>query len=132
MLDLDPPHVSTLRSIYDYFQQAGRRPKNTEACTAGELVPGSAGNTAIFYLEATKHRITKVVFRCTSCMTLVALCEHLSELALGLGAGQAEKLDPALLLRLHPDIPSYLQNRAELACAALHSAISILKKGNEL
>lgn len=130
-LELIPAETTARKSIYEYFQQAMRRPKDAASGTAGELQAGAEGNSAVFYLTAAGGRITKAEFRCTTCVTLVALCEHLAELAVGSSPDEARELNAGLMLQLHPEVPAPLQDRAGLACAALHAAITALEKGNE-
>jgi hypothetical protein len=119
------------KTVYDYFWQAPRRSRKDETGD-GKLVFGANGNCAVFFLQAAEGRITEASFRCTSCFTLVAFCEHLSELAIGLSGIEARKLGPDRLVGLHPEVPSHLHNRAVLATAAFQEAVQTLIDGGIL
>ena len=110
-------------SVYDYFQRAMRHTMATPNGLCGELVASSDGNSALFYIEAELGWITRASYRCTSCMTLVALCEHAAELVSGTRLQSAAAITGEALLALHPEIPVMRQDRANLAASALLSAI---------
>jgi len=126
--DSDESCHNRRKTVYDLFQEVARRPRK-EATEDGKMVFGANGNCAVFFLRVANGRIKEAWFKCTSCFTLVALCQHLSELAIGLSGEEAQKLGPDLLVRLHPEVPSHLHNRAALACAALQAAIQTVKEG---
>ena len=107
------------RSIYDYFQHACCRVPAGAGGFAGEVVQGEDGACAQFFLEIDRRGITTATYKCTSCVTLVALCEHVAELV---AAGE-ERITPERLLRLHPEIPPSKRERAELAAEALRAAM---------
>jgi hypothetical protein len=90
---------------------------------SGDLVASGDGNSARFYIEAERGWILRASYRCTSCMTLVALCEHAAELASGTRLQIATAITGEILLALHPEIPAVRQDRANLAASALLSAI---------
>jgi len=71
------------------------------------------GNCASFQVELEAGRITRAVYRCTTCVTLVALCEHLAELAVGSSVEEAAAWEAQLLLRRHPEVPRERRDRAE-------------------
>jgi NifU-like protein involved in Fe-S cluster formation len=107
-------------TIYDYFERACRRSLEP---VAGEPARDDEGNCAIFSVAVTAGRITTANYRCTTCTTLVALCEHLSELVIGLNPPAALTMKPETLLVLHPEIPEAKRATAALALKALQSAI---------
>jgi NifU-like protein involved in Fe-S cluster formation len=107
-------------TLYDYFGRACRR---TLEPVAGEPVRDEDGNSAAFSVAMADGRVTHVSYRCTSCATLIALCEHLSELATGLDAVSVLNLQPEALVMLHPEIPEAKRPAAALAVEALQSAI---------
>lgn len=90
---------------------------------AGPVALGPDGNCASFHLELKRSRIVKAAYRCTTCVTLVAFCEHLSELAIGLSVEHALSLDAEHLLLYHREVPAERRDRALLAVNALKSAI---------
>ena len=116
-------------STYDYFQRAYRRGAQTRAGTPGMLVRGSDGNCAVFWLDAPAGIISSVQYRSTTCVTLLAFCEHLSELAVGMALDQARQHNPEQLLALHPDVPQYRADRATLASEAFRSAAHQIVQG---
>jgi NifU-like protein involved in Fe-S cluster formation len=89
----------------------------------GPLVYGPDRNCALFNLDFERARIVKAVYRCTTCVTLVAFCEHLSELVVGMPAERALKLDAEHLLRHHREVPAGRRDRAFLAVNALKIAV---------
>ena len=107
--------------VYYYFQQAFRR-KTPPAKPQHWVSQDNA--TAGFRLELGKHgRIEAAEYRCTTCMTLVAMCEHVSEQLRGATLEQALSFSAADLLKRHPEVPPMRRSRAYLAVAAAHAAL---------
>ena len=109
------------RDIYHYFQQACRRERSG-------VVPqqwvSEDDVTAGFRLHVGQSgRIETADYRCTTCMTLVALCEHAAESLRGATVEQAKELSAGDLLSRHPEVPSMRRARAHLAVAAVHAAL---------
>ena len=115
-------------STYDYFHRAFRR-LQSRAGTAGTLIQGADGNCAIFWLDAPQGIINSAHYRCTTCVTLLAFCEHLAELAVGMPVEQALQHNPDQLIALHPDVPQYRADRATLASEAFRSAVHQITQG---
>lgn len=110
------------RDVYHYFQQAYRR----------QLPPLSSplrfinedGLQAAFAISICGvGRIERVDYRCTTCVTLVALCEHVAEQLSGATLQEARALDAGQLLKLHPEIPAGRRSRAHLALNAARAAL---------
>ncbi|MEO8131848.1 MAG: iron-sulfur cluster assembly scaffold protein [Bryobacteraceae bacterium] len=116
-------------TTYDYFQRAFRRGAQARAGTSGMLIQAADGNCAIFWLDAAEGVIRGARYRCTTCVTLLAFCEHLSELAVGTRLEQALRISSGHLLALHKDVPHYKADRATLASEAFHSAVHQVTKG---
>jgi len=116
-------------TTYDYFQRAFRRGAQARAGTSGTLVQGADGACAVFWLQAPDGIISSAQYRCTTCVTLLAFCEHLSELAVGTRVQHALRIDADQLLTLHPDVPHCRADRATLASEAFHSAIHQITQG---
>lgn len=114
---------------HDYFQRAFRRGAQTRAGIPGTLIRRSDGNCAMFWLVAAAGTISAVEYRCTTCVTLLAFCEHLAELAIGMSVEQAVQYSPQQLLALHPDVPQYKADRATLASEAFRSAAHQIAQG---
>ena len=85
---------------------------------------------ASFNLKFERARIVKAVYRCTTCVTLVAFCEHLSELVVGMPAERALNLDAEYLLRCHREVPAERRDRAFLAVTALKIAVQFSVQRN--
>jgi hypothetical protein len=119
-------------TTYDYFQRAFRRGAQTPAGPTGSLVHDNDGNCAVFWLEAPQGSISAACYRSTTCATLLAFCEHLAELAVGMPVEQALAFDADQLLALHPDVPKYKADRAKLASEAFRSAVHQVIKGEAL
>ena len=116
--------------VYHYFERACRRERTGRAeGQPGEKVVDDEGNSALFWLLVDRGSIRSADYRCTTCMALVGLCEHLREMVAGMPLERAAQMPAAELLRLHPEIPSYRRDRAELAVRALHSAVQEHVKG---
>ncbi len=110
-------------TIYDYFQRACRKPDAGAPAGPVNVIRADDGNCAGFQLELNEERIAGARYKCTTCVTLVALCEHLSELVVGMRADEAAEIRPELLLRLHPEMPEAKRDRAGLAVRALRAAL---------
>lgn len=117
-------------TLTDFFERACRRERGTPFGMPGEPHLDPDGNSALFWLSLGKdRRIATVQYRCTTCFTLVALCEHLAELVRGVSPEAAAGWTPERLLSLHPEIPVYRRDRAKLAVAAMQSAAARQSKG---
>jgi hypothetical protein len=115
-------------TIHDYFQRACRRKLEPFSGVPGERCFDSDGNSAIFWLQVQGSRIARAQFRCTTCCTLVGLCEHASELLEGMTVAGAGEWTARRLLVLHPEIPAMRYDRAALAAEAIRSAAQRAKK----
>jgi hypothetical protein len=110
-------------STYEYFQRAFRRGALKLTGQPGEMILGEDGNCAVFWLDASAGRIASAQYRCTTCATLVAFCEHLAELVMGMELTKAYEYDADRLLSLHTDVPKSHGDRAKLAMEAFRSAV---------
>ena len=118
-----------MSTTYDYFQRAFRRGAQTRSGTAGTLIQDSDGSCAVFWVQAEQGSIVSAQYRCTTCVTLLAFCEHLSELAVGMPLHRAITHEPGDLVALHPDVPTYKAGRAKLASDAFRSAVQQITLG---
>jgi NifU-like protein len=116
---------SMQRDVYHYFQQACRRTTQAGVHPKRYVQLDEAEAGFMIRLGASGC-IDEVEYRCTTCVTLVALCEHVAENLRGVGLDRARELTAADILRLHPEIPYSRHSRAELATAAVHAAIDTL------
>jgi NifU-like protein involved in Fe-S cluster formation len=113
------------RDVYHYFQQACRRKLESHYEPLRFVKDGDA--TAGFAIRlGDQGSIEEVQYRCTTCMTLIALCEHVAEEIRGATPDRARELTAAGILRRHPEIPVSRHSRAILATAAVHAALETL------
>jgi NifU-like protein involved in Fe-S cluster formation len=108
---------------YDYFQRALRRPLEPLTGAVGRRVQDESGNAAQFAVELQDGRIVGVRYRCTSCTTLVAVSEHLAELAAGCTSDAMLAMSLDELLALHSGVPEAKRGSAALALHAFQSAL---------
>ncbi|HYP08952.1 MAG TPA: iron-sulfur cluster assembly scaffold protein [Bryobacteraceae bacterium] len=108
--------------VYYYFQQACRRDNRNSAEAMHWVDEDDARAGFALSLDA-NGRIAAVDYRCTTCMTLVALCEHVAEQLRGATLEQALSLSAGELLCRHPEVPTIRRSRAHLAVAAAHAAL---------
>lgn len=126
--------LRTRGTVSDYYYAAFRKlGRGLEKCrAAGPLVWGCDRLCARFDLTISAGRLAKVGYRCATCVTLVALCEHIAELAAGQDLEQARTLTERDLIGLHPEIPPARHDRAALAVAAFHAALPAASTANNL
>ena len=118
-----------MRDVHFYFGRALRRHPHPLDGEAGEREQDDEGNSAQISLIVSCGVITDVLYRCTTCCTLVALCEHLNELLQGKGLNAVDGYTADALLALHPEIPVSRRGRAELAVRALRAAMKTRSEG---
>ena len=115
------------RDVHHYFQQALRRP--SRASRPSMRFVASDGVQAGFSIQiapGSEATIEAVDYRCTTCITLVALCEHIAEEWRGATVRSARSLTTERILEQHPEIPLYRRSRAYLAAAAATAALEDL------
>jgi NifU-like protein involved in Fe-S cluster formation len=107
--------------VYHYFQQACRREAQ---CPTPQRWVSAEDATAGFSLQIGEDgTIQAVGYRCTTCMTLVALCEHVAEKLCGATVSELQHLSAGELLAWHPEVPPTRRSRANLAVAAAQAAL---------
>lgn len=110
------------RDVHYYFQQACRR--QLQPLTGPMRIVADEDVQAGFAIRfGVAKRIDIVDYRCTTCVTLVALCEHLAEELRNSTIEFARSLTAGQILALHPEIPSSRGSRAQLAVDAVHAAL---------
>jgi NifU-like protein involved in Fe-S cluster formation len=113
------------RDVYHYFQQACRRKLRPEL-TPLHFVEDDGASAGFTVWLGPLGRIDDIEYRCTTCMTLVALCEHTADELRGDTLDRARAFTAGDILRSHPEIPPGRHSRAHLAAAALHAALDNL------
>lgn len=114
-----------MKTINDYFQCAMCKPTLPIHIPAERYVSSGDGLKAAFALTCCDSRIQRGAYRCTTCATLVALCEHLSELVVDAAPGDVLQWTPDMLLNLHPEIPENKRDRITLALSALQASVGV-------
>jgi hypothetical protein len=118
-------------TVYDYFRRACRRDPEQLSGIAGEKCIDSEGNSAVFSLEPSSSGVIESAqYRCTTCFTLVALCERLADELTGSSVADAASWTAERLLSLHPEIPAMRHDRAMLAVTAVQSAVRKYTEGD--
>jgi hypothetical protein len=121
------------RTIHEYFTDAYRREVRHDQPVAITPAYAPDGLQAAFSLSLNHSgHIDSVRYHCSTCMTLLALCEHLSVVVAGLELSQARALTPGVVLEWHPEIPAERKDRVELAIAALRLGLSDVDNGGHL
>ncbi len=111
-------------TIYDYFVRACRRPipPESERGLAGDTVENTNGYYARFWIDAPRGRVQNIHYSATSCATLLAICEHIAELAAGQDLTGESAVSVDQLLHLHPEVPPEKRESVILAVTAFHAA----------
>jgi NifU-like protein involved in Fe-S cluster formation len=78
-----------------------------------------------YYLECEAGTVLSAEYQCTTCITLVAFCEHLRQWAPGHTMEEAAALGYEDLLAHFPEVPPGRRNRARLALRALQVAFPL-------
>jgi hypothetical protein len=105
------------------------RPVRDPTGRSGDRVQSGDGVSAVFYIDTVGERLEIVNYRCSTCVTLVAFCEHLREMIKGTTLSDAMRVTAADLLSLHKEVPAERHGRAALAVQAMHSAVRRLLEG---
>jgi NifU-like protein involved in Fe-S cluster formation len=113
------------RDVYYYFQQAYHRPLQPNPSPLRFVSDGDVAAAFLVRIDP-PDKIESVEYRCTTCMTLVAVCEHISEELQGSTIARARTLTAERILEQHPEIPDSRHSRARLAAAAAQAALENL------
>ena len=122
--NMSRPQLHDHETVYYYFERALQDVGRNDVTKKSSVMVNADGNSAIFSVVCKDLLVQEIHFRCTTCVTLVGLCEHLAELASGSTVAESEAITAELLLQLHPEIPSYLKNRAGLTVRAFRAALA--------
>ncbi len=90
----------------------------------GTPVQDSHGRTARFSILVEGGTVTGLGFRASTCITLVAYCERLCEIASGRDAASILRMRPADVVAALPGVPAARHDQAVLALRALHGALA--------
>jgi hypothetical protein len=114
------------RDIYHYFQLSYRRqhPRTTAPNLA--FLADDEVQAGFLVRVGSTDRIEGVEYRCTTCVTLMAVCEHIAEELQGSTLARARTINAERILAQHPEIPLSRHSRARLAAAAAQAALQNL------
>jgi NifU-like protein involved in Fe-S cluster formation len=116
--------VSRRRTVSDCFDRGLRRNRTEPFSVTGETIADTNGLAAQFSLKIENGIVEAVRFKVTSCVALVAYSEVLAEEAEKLSLASAIAITPRTLVETLEGVPLFRHDRANLAVAALRSAIS--------
>jgi len=117
--------VSPRRSVSALFDRGYRRARLAPLASQGEPRRDGNGFTAQFSLAVEDGAIEGVGFRASTCVTLVAYCELVAELAAGQTVADAARLSPAALISELEGVPPAKRDRAFLAIGAFRNALAV-------
>ncbi|MCC6344556.1 MAG: iron-sulfur cluster assembly scaffold protein [Bryobacterales bacterium] len=106
--------------VYNLFQQALRRRRGMRG-RMGPLLEED-GVYVRYSLEYLAGTVASAEYQCSSCVTLVAFCEHLRQWIPGHTAKEAAALRYEEVLAQFPEVPPERKGRARLALRALQAA----------
>ena len=110
-------------TVSELFERGYRRSRTEPLPIEGEAVADAEGNAARFSVALDGARLAEIRFRASSCTTLIAYSEALTELLPGLDAALASQFTPQELVAVLPGVPPLKQSRAVLAVAAFRAAL---------
>ncbi len=115
--------VARRRTVSDCFDRGLKRNRAEPLGIAGKKLTDANGLEAAFSLKIESGLIDAVRFKVTSCVALTAYAEVLAEEAEKLSLSSAMAITPLVLIDLLEGVPVFRRDRANLAVAALRSAI---------
>lgn len=111
-------------NVHGCFERGLATRRQPPLVYAGETVTSASGLWARFSMALDEsRRLADVRFDCSTCTTLIAYCQALTELARGAGLDQAEAFSTDWLVPRLPGVPALKQDRAVLATAAFRAAV---------
>jgi NifU-like protein involved in Fe-S cluster formation len=115
--------VARRRTVSDCFDRGLRRNRSEPFDIAGKPMRDANGLEAQFSLDIENGVVKAVRFKVTSCVALTAYAEVLAEEAEQLSLASAIAITPLMLIDLLEGVPIFRRDRANLAIAALRSAV---------
>lgn len=116
--------VAPRRNVSDLFDRGRRRARQSPLPIQGDEHRDPNGLAARFSLAVEGGRLLNVSFKATTCITLIAYCELITELTGGESIPQAARLSVADLIAELPDVPALKRDRAPLAVAAFRDSLA--------
>jgi hypothetical protein len=117
--------VSPRRTVSDLFDRGLRRSRKAPLAHRGAPCRDANGLTARFSVASDGNGkvVAEVGFQASACVTLIAYCELVAEMAAGRDFDCAATLAPADLVSAVSGVPPLKQDRALLAIAAFREAL---------
>ena len=109
--------------VHQYFERGYYRSREHFPPRRGEIVGGNERLLAQFFIDVKDDCIQHASYKCSTCVVLVAYCELLAEMIIGLSPKEVAKITPSNLVLAFPEVPCQRHDRASLAVQALHSAV---------
>jgi NifU-like protein involved in Fe-S cluster formation len=106
------------------FDRGYRRNRLVPFAFEGAELHDTNDLTARFSLDLADGTIRGTRFRVSTCITLIAYCELLTELAAGKSPRDAARISEAELVAALPDVPAMKRDRAPLAINAFRAALA--------
>jgi hypothetical protein len=120
-------------SVSDCFDRGLRRRRRAPLPIEGQARADGNGLSAAFSIRLHDDdgagTIGDAGFRADTCVTLIAYCERLAELATGRTLDAAARLSPTDLVAALAGVPPLKQDRATLAVAAFRTALAAARGG---
>jgi NifU-like protein involved in Fe-S cluster formation len=115
------------RDIHFYFQQAIHRKSQADCPSIRFLSDDDTQAGFLVQMDPGQvDTISDVEYRCSTCITLVAICEHIAQEWRGSTVVRAKTLTVERILEEHPEVPPSRHSRAYLAMAAAQAALENL------
>lgn len=107
-------------TLSDYVDSGLRRSRLTEPAGLGAACRDETGHVVRFAVDVADGIVTRVGFRASTCVTLVAYCEVAAQRVSGQRVADAlRRLQPGDLAQALPSVPPVKRDRARLAARAL-------------
>jgi len=118
-------------SAFECLMRGFRRNGGPLLAIVGRVAHDGDGRTAQFSIEVEGGVIKAVSFNVSTCATLIAYCEFVSEDITGATLSQAVALTPEQVIAPLKGIPPHKYDCARLATTALRGAVKIALKGGQ-
>lgn len=112
------------RVVSDLFDRGYRRNRLIPFTLEGAELRDTNDLSARFSLDLAGGAIKGIRFRVSTCITLIAYCELITELAAGKSAREAAALSESELVAALPDVHAMKRDRASLAINAFRAALA--------
>ncbi len=112
------------RTVSDLFDRGYKRNRLPPFAIEGAALHGENDLSARFSLGLKNGMIESVRFHASTCITLIAYCELLTELAAGKYLRDAVRISEEELAAVLSDVPAMKRDRAPLALNAFRAALA--------